>query len=431
MTFEKVSHEPTSRECAACRMQTPVERVDCIHCGYRSPEAEAAEQEAEKANRFIQALIVRSSPFAFLLIGANLAFFVLEWLAGGMSSMSADISVLRAIGAKDASLIDEQREYWRFVTAIFIHIGYLHFLFNNYALWIIGQEIERIYGSARFVILYLATGLVSTAASYYFTPNTLSAGASGSIFGLFGVMAAFAFKYRKELPKFLSADIKRRIIPVILINLAFGFSVRIVDNSAHIGGLVAGIVLAFIIPYKRIDEGKTSAIWRALQVISLAVILVSFAAAFRNYDGPKLSLDNLTATPGAKVSNYYNGVTTASSLISRSINSMATILNSKNSSGDTRSAREDVEQAIRALNSVPSINQQTDKYPDWLRSMAAKERDVIERFSNTSPKQFNKTIGEMNEIHSDYKKFREEFDPWVKDFIKESGFEIHETESGK
>src|SRR6185503_12766435 len=174
MTFEKISNDPSVRDCAACGRQTPAEEVNCVHCGRRPGEAlpdeieaakaAAAEIEIAKADRFTQALVTRTSPFTFIFIGASFAVFAIEWLAGGMTPMSADLTVLIAMGAKVNALIDAQHQYWRLVTAIFIHVGFLHILFNNYALWIIGQEIERIYGSARFVILYLATGLVASGA---------------------------------------------------------------------------------------------------------------------------------------------------------------------------------------------------------------------------------------------------------------------------
>ena len=251
MSTDQTSRQPAFRVCTNCGNLTPAERPDCIYCGTMTVEAMAARQEAEREHRFLYAFVTRSNPFTLIIIGMNAGVFLLEWLAGGMGGLSADSQVLRAFGAKNNDLINQQQQYWRLVTAIFIHIGFLHFLLNNYALWIIGQEIERLYGSARFVILYLLTGVAGSLASYTFNPGHDSAGASGAIFGLFGVMATFAFRFRKELPERLSTDIRRRILPVIAINLIFGFSMRIVDNAAHIGGLLAGIALALIIPYQR------------------------------------------------------------------------------------------------------------------------------------------------------------------------------------
>ncbi len=391
MTLEKIRNEPAFRDCPACGNPTPVERADCIYCGHKSVEAIVAEQEAARAKRFINALFARPNPFTMIFIGINVAVFVLEWLAGGMNAMSADITVLRAMGAKDNLLINTEHEYWRFITSNYLHIGFLHLLFNNYALMIIGQEIERIYGSARFVIIYIVTGIVASVASYYFNPAATSAGASGSIFGLFGVMAAFGFKYRKELPELLSKDIKRRIIPVIVINLAFGFIVRIVDNSAHIGGLLSGIALAFIIPYQRLDERETAGLWRSLQIICLAVTLISFVAAFRNYDGPELKLANLRRNPQLNIKNYVDQANEANKALIASINFFIPVLNRRDEKADAKMALEAAERGINLLKDIPNIEDQFDTLRQQLMSLLVRQKQLIERFNQMNPKDW-KTI---------------------------------------
>jgi membrane associated rhomboid family serine protease len=424
MTFEKISHEPQYRECPACGKQTPAGQSVCIHCQEGSADASPAEQEKAKAEVFIQKLFVRTSPFTFLIIGINVGVFALEWMAGGMSALSADPAALSAFGAKDNALINEGHQYWRFITALFIHIGYLHILFNNYALWIIGQEIERIYGSARFVILYLATGLASTFASYYFNPESISAGASGSIFGLFGVMVAFAMRYKKELPKIMSADITRRIIPVIIINLAFGFSVGIVDNAAHIGGLLSGIALALIIPYKRIDEQKTAIHWRIIQAICLAAIFVSFAAAFLNYSGPRLSFSNVTAKPGVQIEQFFDRMNEASRLLEDSINASRRLLRSQGVRADLKPALENIDRGIRLLNSTPGPDEQARSYKQRLQGLIADQKSALEMFNQSSDKDSTRTLEKEAEIESRFQDFRKEYDPWLADFLKRHGYRI-------
>jgi rhomboid protease GluP len=232
--------------------------------------------------RFVNALISRSNPFTMIFIGANAAMFVIEWLSGGMGLLSADDGVLTALGMKVNELIIERQEYWRLISCMFLHIGYLHLLLNNYALWIIGQEIERLYGSARFVILYVGTGVIASICSVYFS-TAPSAGASGAIFGLFGVMAIFGFRYRSEVPNAISKSIRSRVIPIIGINLIIGFQSSIVDNSAHIGGLLAGVALGLVIPYKRPDEEATPFVWRALEVVLVVATAVSLILALNNF----------------------------------------------------------------------------------------------------------------------------------------------------
>ena len=294
MPLNPITPELQFKQCPACGNQTPEQDAACVHCGTASIEAEAAANETATETRFLRALFTRSNPFTMVFIGINVGVFVLMGLAGGFALMSVDPNVLIGFGAKQNNLIAGQHQYWRLITSIFIHIGFIHLFLNNYALWIIGREIEQIYGSVRFVVLYLVTGVIGSLGSYIFNPEATSAGASGAIFGLFGVMATFAFKYRKEIPALLSREIRRRVLPIIFINLVFGFSVSIVDNAAHIGGLLGGIALALVVPYMRPDEKRTPPVWRALQVICLVVIFVSFVSAFLNYSGPRLSISNVT-----------------------------------------------------------------------------------------------------------------------------------------
>src|SRR5436189_1631298 len=158
---------------------------------------------------------------------------------------------LMAFGVKANGEI-ARGQWWRFVTPIFIHIGLLHLFFNSYALWIVGPQVEKLYGGARFVILYVLTGIAAVYASYRYHPQTISAGASGAIFGLFGVLLVFGIRYRNSIPPFFKRAVGTGVLPVIVINLLIGFSIgAIVDNAAHIGGLIAGIVLGAVVPFQR------------------------------------------------------------------------------------------------------------------------------------------------------------------------------------
>lgn len=380
MTIEHTPRESSFRVCPNCGRLTPTARPDCAYCGTLSVEDLAASQEAEHERRFLSALVARSNPYALLIIGINAGVFFLEWLAGGMGGLSADLQVIRAFGAKNNELINQQHQYWRLVTCIFLHIGFLHFLLNNYALWIIGQEIERLYGSARFVILYLVTGMAGSLASYTFNPNAESAGASGAIFGLFGVMATFAFRYRKELPERLGSDIRRRILPVIAINLIFGFSMRMVDNAAHVGGLLAGVVLALVVPYKRPEERTTAIVWRILQALCLAVMLVSFVAAFRSYDGPRLSAKNLTQI-SQNPENAINQINDASRALLESLNSFIKIVARRDARADIHPALTAAERGLNDLKDVPGLSKEIDQRRAQLTELLTEQRDIINRFA--------------------------------------------------
>src|SRR5438046_7793146 len=138
-----------------------------------------------------------------------------------------------------------------------------------YSLWVIGPWVEKLYGSAKFVVFWVVTGVAGVLASYLTvipgahpgligsfvikTGDTVpSAGASGALFGLVGVLFVFGLKYRRELPEGFKRAFGTGMLPVILLNLAIGFVLRgLIDNAAHMGGLLSGGVLAAFISYKR------------------------------------------------------------------------------------------------------------------------------------------------------------------------------------
>src|SRR5258708_992708 len=126
---------------------------------------------------FLHAVWNRRPTFTYVFFGFNIVVFLMMALAGG----STNEPTLMAFGVKSNPEI-VHGQWWRFVTPIFIHIGLLHLLFNSYALWIVGPQVEKLYGGARFVIVYVLTGVAGVYGSYAYHPNTISARASGAIF---------------------------------------------------------------------------------------------------------------------------------------------------------------------------------------------------------------------------------------------------------
>jgi membrane associated rhomboid family serine protease len=128
----------------------------------------------------------------------------------------------------------------RLITAMFIHYGVLHLLMNMWALWVLGRQLEAALGRARFLSLYLLAGIGGNVAAYLFSPDSLSAGASTAIFGLF---AAYAVVVRR-LGGSLSS-----VLPILAINLFITFTVPGISIAGHLGGLVTGAVVAAGLAY--------------------------------------------------------------------------------------------------------------------------------------------------------------------------------------
>lgn len=176
-------------------------------------------------------------PYVTIILTAiNIIVFILMTLAGG----STKRSVLILFGAKVNELI-LQGQYWRLFTSMFIHIGFLHLAFNLYALWILGSFCEERFGRWRFLFIYLLSGIGGSLASFYFT-DALSAGASGAIFGIMGALVSYTWKQ----PQLWKSGFGKNLIVIIVINLVFGLVQPQIDISAHLGGLILGLIIGFI-----------------------------------------------------------------------------------------------------------------------------------------------------------------------------------------
>src|SRR5690625_1793097 len=181
--------------------------------------------------------------FTYLLIILNMVmYFILETNGG-----STDIENLIDFGAKFNPLIIDG-EWWRIVSSMFLHIGFLHLFMNMLALSYLGTTVERIYGSFRFILIYFLAGIGGGVTSFAFSMS-VSAGASGAIFGLFGALLFFGVMHKKIFFQTMG----RGIITIVILNIIFGFTVSQIDIGAHLGGLIAGFLASwmFHLPRRR------------------------------------------------------------------------------------------------------------------------------------------------------------------------------------
>ena len=171
-----------------------------------------------------------------------IAINVLLWLAMLPFGGSSDPNVLVRFGIKVNSLI-VQGQFWRLVTPIFLHIGILHLAFNTYALYVFGPQIERFFGPARFLVIYLLSGISGVLLSFVLSPRP-AAGASGAIFGLIGTEVMFFYHYRNAFGQRGRQQLYNLLI-VVGYNIAFTLTVPNIDVWGHVGGLLAGTVLGW------------------------------------------------------------------------------------------------------------------------------------------------------------------------------------------
>ena len=217
----------------------------------------------------------------YVLLVTNLVIFAAATRAGGTENPA----VLEDFGALFGPLVAEG-QYWRLFTAMFLHIGVVHLLFNSFSLFIFGRAVEQIFGLVRFLVTYILAGLAGSIASYTFNPAVLAAGASGAIFGILGALVAY-FVVQREVFGRLGQRELTSILFLAAMNLLYGFTTPGVDNWAHIGGFVAGFVLGLLLSprYKLAMSGARDASiaierssGRKWLVVPAVLALVAFGA---------------------------------------------------------------------------------------------------------------------------------------------------------
>ena len=180
------------------------------------------------------------TPITPLLIILNCAVFVFMVLRGA-SFFRPDIDTLLKFGANFAPL-SLKDEPWRLFTCMFIHIGALHLAVNMWCLFVVGKLVERFLGCAGFLTMYLLSGLTGSLVSVVWSPQIVSAGASGAIFGVFGATLGIYLRAAQTIPDdFLKAN-RAAMLRIIALNLAIGFMVPGISMSAHLGGLAGGFL---------------------------------------------------------------------------------------------------------------------------------------------------------------------------------------------
>ena len=169
-------------------------------------------------------------------------------------------------------------EYYRLITGVFLHGSILHLFFNSYALYVIGSQIENYFGRIKYLVIYIFSGLMGALFSMIFNGNIVSIGASGAIFGLMGSLLYFGYHYRVYLGNVL----KTQLIPLIIFNLVLGFVLSGVDNFAHIGGLIGGVLItkAVGVKDKSTTFDKTNG-WIITIIFTLVMLYVAFVYSVR------------------------------------------------------------------------------------------------------------------------------------------------------
>lgn len=241
----------------------------------------------EGAHREVRLARVLGEPvwLSYALLGLLVILWVGAWLTG-MLWLHGDQGLLTGrfnsaqlsfyTGLKVVSHID-QGQWWRLITSTFVHLDIMHIAFNGYGLYSLGPLIERFYGRTRFVIIYMGSGVLASLASYIFS-DVPSGGASGAIYGLVGALLVVGYKYRESLPAPLSRALTVGMLPWVVFGIGIGFVGTIpMDNSAHIGGLLSGALLAALMSSRLAPTPKPWREWVA-RVVAAGLLLATVAS---------------------------------------------------------------------------------------------------------------------------------------------------------
>jgi rhomboid protease GluP len=417
----QLHHTASEGRPAVCRQCGSIVRAGenvCAQCG--APVAEAAAQARARrpiydmdAMRFARAVLTRPAPFTIIFIVANIFVFMLMWASSGIATLPIwefPYGTLLAYGAKTNELIN-RGEWWRFVTPMFLHVGLVHLLVNMYGLWMLGPYVERFYGSAKFVVFWVATGVAGVLGSYltvrpdmhvnaltrflFKTQDVASAGASGALFGLVGVLFVFGIKYRRELPDNFKRAFGTGMMPTILLNLFIGFSVSMIDNAAHMGGLVAGAALALVVDYKRPGtRGSVAIFWHILQALALALVAVSFLMVALNFNRQTLALDQNTPNTAPFIKAINDGE-----------QALDKILNNRGEVSDT-------DRIIKEIDAAPRLDEKSGALLKGLKSMLERARDY--QLQKAEQRSTVTTKVQLEGLRKDFSAWEQEFNDWIK-----------------
>lgn len=235
--------------------------------------AQAREHEARLEAAFEEELArnTKTTWALYLVVGLNVGVWVLG-VAGGMSPIRPGAPDLFRSGAISAWAVVREHEYWRMLAGTFLHGGLVHLAMNMLGLWGAGKLLNRLYGNAQFLLLYLLAALAGASASLHFGAQTaVSVGASGAVFGVLTALLVAVRKHRDQVPKALVKQLMGSEAVFLIYALFNGFARQGIDNAAHVGGLVAGAAMGWVLA-GAVPGAKRGSPWARAAAVAAALL---------------------------------------------------------------------------------------------------------------------------------------------------------------
>jgi membrane associated rhomboid family serine protease len=269
----------TGLSCSECGRPICYECMTPAPVGLRCPEHSGKPQGVAKVTTAAGRAVTgtgsrRVNLVTMILIGINLSVYALELALGGsfngLNNWIYDHGVLirSALYANGTPAGVAHGEWWRLITAAFLHYGPIHLALNMYSLYYAGSILEQLIGRWRFLLLYLVSGIAGSAGALYLSPNSPTAGASGAIFGILGGL--FILERRGHI------GTGGQVLALIVLNLVFTFAVPGISIGGHLGGLFAGCLL--MLAYLSFRRSWEASVGAAAVIVALALVLAYSAA---------------------------------------------------------------------------------------------------------------------------------------------------------
>lgn len=225
----------------------------------------------------------RAKPLlAYIIIGVNVLIFLLMTLSG-VSLLEPLPGDLLDWGASYGPYVFNG-DWWRLVTAIFVHIGPFHLILNMQAIWRVGGLAESLFGRGAFLILYLLSGIGGAIASLLLNTDIISAGASGAIFGLAGGLVILLWRGKLQLPQNVIRTTLTSMVLFVAYNLFYGLANEGIDNAAHMGGLVTGALIGVLVVGPLAEEDSRALGVRLVVCVCVVLALVPISISLNSSD---------------------------------------------------------------------------------------------------------------------------------------------------
>lgn len=211
--------------------------------------SDIGQKNIDDSERFVKNMNKKDKPLvSYILIAVNIIIFALMYLIGNGSE---DSQTLINFGANMGALT-KNGEYFRLISCAFLHIGVLHLVCNMYSIYAVGPTVEYFYGKLKFIFIYFYSAIIASLFVLIFQGDgVVTAGASGAIFGLMGALLYFGYSYRGYMGNRAISS----VVSVIIINLFIGFTTPGISNAAHIGGLIGGFAMSYMLG-ANVDDKK-------------------------------------------------------------------------------------------------------------------------------------------------------------------------------